>query len=76
VEDVRGWWVGVQTKHGPDKLKHHKAATHSIDIVWHYCPELGCEYRAMQKCEIKVHWALAHNIGGVRGWWLCLQDKA
>jgi len=48
--------VGVcvyKTKRGSSKLKQHMAAIHSIDIVWHDCPDLGCEYRAKQKGNVK-----------------------
>ena len=43
-------------------LKKHKAAIHSVDIVWHCCPELRCEYKAKRKDQIKTHRALAHTI--------------
>ena len=36
-------------------VARHKAAIHDVDIVWHYCPELGCEYRAKVKGSIKEH---------------------
>jgi len=52
-----------RTKQGASRLKLHKAAIHSIDIVWHNCPELGCEHRAKGKSKIKVHIALVHDIG-------------
>ena len=44
-------------------LKQHKAAIHGIDIVWHACPELGCECRAKENSNIKQHRADLHNIG-------------
>ena len=37
-----------RTKRNQD-LKNHKAAIHCVDIVWHHCSELGCEYRAKKK---------------------------
>jgi len=54
-----------RTKNGPSKLKQHKAAIHGIDIVWHDCPELGCEYKAKEKEKgsIKQHRADVHDIG-------------
>jgi len=39
VEDVRGWWVFVRDE---DDRHSEEAQIHNIDIVWHYCPELGC----------------------------------
>jgi len=41
-------------------LKQHKAA---IDIVWHDCPEHGCEYMAKRKGDLKRRRADAHDIG-------------
>ena len=40
-----GGWV-YRTNQGPGGLKQHKAFIHAIDVVWHHCPELGCEYKA------------------------------
>ena len=58
--------VGVcvyRTKNGPIHLKQHKAAIHNVDIVWHDCPELGCEYMTKAKSNIKKHRADIHDIG-------------
>ena len=52
-----------RTKHGTSNLKKHKASIHAIDIVWHYCPELGCEYKAKKNDMIKQHRAYAHDVG-------------
>ena len=52
-----------RTKKGASRIKLHKAAIHSIDIVWHNCPELGCEYKAKMKSTLKEHIALVHDIG-------------
>jgi len=39
------------------------APIHGIDIVWHHCSELGCEYKAKQKGQINQHRADVHDIG-------------
>ena len=57
-----------RTKRGSSKLKQHEAAIHSIDIVWHDCPELGCEYRATQKGNVKAHKADMHDIRATSTW--------
>ena len=53
------------TKHGTTLKNHknHKAAIHDIDNVWLDCPELGCEFKAKQKGDIKRHRAHVHDIG-------------
>jgi len=36
-------------------LKRHKAMIHAINVVWHDCPELGC--------DLTTHKASIHDIG-------------
>jgi len=65
-ETWRACGIGVcvyRTKYGIRNLKQHKACIHAIDIVWHYCLELECEFRAKVKNRVKMHRALVHDIG-------------
>jgi len=36
---------------------------HAIDLAWHHCPELGCEYKAKVKSSTNHHRANVHAIG-------------
>jgi len=63
VEGVRDLCVCVQDEVWNKQSKAAQAYIHAIDIVWHHCLELGCEYRAKMKSSVKMHRALVHDIG-------------
>ena len=54
------------------KTNSRNANTHDIGVIWHTCPQEGCEYKAKERGSIKKHLASIHDIGVI--WHSCPQE--
>ena len=64
--------AGCQYRCSSSYMKMHKAAKHGIDVVWFFCDQDGCDYKAKQASDLKKHKQNVHDID-VR-WHHCDQD--
>jgi hypothetical protein len=56
-----GHQCSVDAQH-PSSATQHKAMIHDIDVTYHYCDEIGCDYKAKEASTVKKHKAAIHDI--------------
>ncbi|GMI08339.1 hypothetical protein TrVE_jg1920 [Triparma verrucosa] len=68
TDGVDGWKYSCDrpgcsygTNHCKDDLRRHKANEHDIGVIWHHCGQVGCDYKAKEKGNLKVHKRNVHK---------------
>ena len=65
--------AGCKYKTGyQNNMNRHKAARHSVNLIWYHCDQDGCDFKAKQSHGIKTHKQQVHDIDVQ--WHPCDQD--